>query len=373
MALVALSLGACQQKETFTVKGTINEAEGDLLCLYQMTLSATPIVVDSVRLDASGNFSFTGEAPAAPEFYLLNINNQFVNLSIDSTETVTVNATMPAMASNYSVEGSENCEKIRELSLMMMKLEREVRALDNAPGMTSEAKTDSLQTLVTAYKNTVLNDYIYMAPNKPYAYFALFQRLFGQYPMFDPTDRADLKAYGAVATSWDAYYPEAERTVNLRNITLKTMDDNRIIDARSQQTIDENKIIVSGVIDLQLPDGSGKLRSLTELKGQVVLLDFHTFTARESAERILLMRELYNKYHDRGLEIYQVAVGDEQHLWRQAVAALPWISVYDPMGESLPKYNVQSIPEFFLIDRDNQLQKRSSQMSNIEDEIKALL
>ena len=104
-----------------------------------------------------------------------------------------------------------------------------------------------------------------------------------------------------------------------------------------------------------------------------MLLDFHSFTARESAERILLLRELYNKYHTQGLEIYQVGVGDEQHLWRQAVDALPWVSVYDPTGESLPLYNVQSIPEFFLIDRNSQLQKRSTQMTNLEDEIKALL
>jgi alanine dehydrogenase len=58
---------------------------------------------------------------------------------------------------------------------------------------------------------------------------------------------------------------------------------------------------------------------------------------------------------------------------KQQTDALPWISVYDPSGESAQRYNVQSLPEFFLIDRSNALYKRSSQMDNLEAEIKTLL
>jgi hypothetical protein len=52
---------------------------------------------------------------------------------------------------------------------------------------------------------------------------------------------------------------------------------------------------------------------------------------------------------------------------------LPWISVRDAAGESAVKYNVTELPEFFLIDRNSKLQKRSSQMKDLETEIKALL
>jgi hypothetical protein len=37
------------------------------------------------------------------------------------------------------------------------------------------------------------------------------------------------------------------------------------------------------------------------------------------------------------------------------------------------RYNVRELPECFLIDRQNQLQKRGSQVKNLEEEIKALL
>jgi len=131
--------------------------------------------------------------------------------------------------------------------------------------------------------------------------------------------------------------------------------------------------VESGVVDLSLPDKNGKTRTLTELKGKVVLLDFHSFGLKDSAARILALRDLYNKYHAQGLEIYQVSFDGDKHFWRQSVDALPWISVYDSNGTSVVRYNVQEVPEFFLIDRQNQLQKRSVQIKDLEAEISKML
>lgn len=106
------------------------------------------------------------------------------------------------------------------------------------------------------------------------------------------------------------------------------------------------------------------------------MLDFHVFGTENSPKRILLLRELYNKYHAQGFEIYQVALDPDEHFWKQQTAALPWISVRDPQGldsQSLIVYNVQGLPEYFLIDRTNTLRKRSQQVRDIEAEIKALL
>jgi peroxiredoxin len=139
------------------------------------------------------------------------------------------------------------------------------------------------------------------------------------------------------------------------------------------QQLDPSTIVETGVLDLRLVDHRGSERTLTELKGKVILLDFHTFTLPDSPQRILLLRELYNKYHARGLEIYQVSLDADEHFWRQMTLQLPWVCVRDAEGASASMYNVQTVPEFFLIDRDNQLQKRSSQMKDVEAEINALL
>ena len=132
----------------------------------------------------------------------------------------------------------------------------------------------------------------------------------------------------------------------------------------------------SGVIDIALPDNKGQLRHLTDLKGKVVLLDFHLFSFDKSPERILLLRELYNKYHAQGLEIYQVSFDPDEHFWKQQTAALPWVSVYDRNGldsQTLVTYNIQGLPDYFLITRDNNLYKRAAQVQDLEAEIKSLL
>ena len=137
-----------------------------------------------------------------------------------------------------------------------------------------------------------------------------------------------------------------------------------------------SEIPTTGVIDLPLYDNKGQLRHLTDLKGKVVILDFHLFSLEDSPERILLLRELYNKYHAQGLEIYQVSLDADEHFWKQQTAALPWVSVRDPQGlnsQTLITYNIPGLPEYFLITRDNALYKRSSQVKDLEAEIKSLL
>ena len=195
--------------------------------------------------------------------------------------------------------------------------------------------------------------------------------------IFNPrSNKDDIKVFAAVATSWDTYHPNSERGANLHNIAIEGMKNVRITEANAAKRIDVSKISTTGLIDIALYDNKGQLRHLTDLKGKVVLLDFHLFGLENSPERILLLRELYNKYQAQGLEIYQVALDADEHFWKQQTAALPWICVRDPQGmdsETLITYNIQGLPEYFLITRDNSLYKRSGQVKDIEAEIKSLL
>ena len=150
------------------------------------------------------------------------------------------------------------------------------------------------------------------------------------------------------------------------------------IQAAGQQrvSIPADKVEETGLIDIKLPDNKGKMQSLTSLKGQVVLLDFHLFAADDSPARILLLRDLYNKYHAQGLQIYQVSIDPDEHFWKQQTAALPWISVREARGlqsQVLGIYNVQALPEFFLIDRGNNIVGRSESIPDVEQAIKNLL
>ena len=377
LLMAVMAIAACQRGRTFTVEGTIEGANDSTLYLYNRTLAGI-VLVDSARLSADGHFRFSQPAPTTgPELYVLRVNNQWLNVAIDSTETVGIKASMPGMAQNYSVSGSENCEKIRQLAQAHSRLQQRVFEVEQNASLMGQTMVDSLTAILRQYKDSVMMNYIFQEPQSAYAYFALSQTLSHLYwptsTVFEMQDSLDGRAYRAVATCWKEYYPHSERAQQLYNMVERDINNERIAAARRQRLQQEERVILSDIIDLQLPDLQGRLQRLSELRGKVVLLDFHVFATPESGARILKLRELYDRYHARGLEIYQVSIDSDVHLWKQAVEALPWIAVYDPEGESCVSYNVQVLPEFFLIDRNNALQKRSSQIDDLEKEIERLL
>lgn len=374
--VAALTLTSCNNKK-FHVNGTISDAKDSVLYFENMSLNG-PVVVDSVKLAEDGSFSFDGKASEAPEFYRLRIAGQIINVAIDSTETVKFKASYPTMTSQYEVEGSEENNKVKELSLLQLGLQAQVNAIAQNPQLGVKEVQDSVIKVLTAYKNNIKRNYIFKEPMKAYSYFALFQTFtLGnmQSLIFNPrSNKDDIKVFAAVATSWDTFYPGAERGKNLHNIAIEGMKDIRIVQAEQNQKIDASKVKTSGIIDIALADNKGQVRRLSDLAGKVVLLDFHAFGTKQSTQRIMMMRELYNKYHAAGFEIYQVAVDPDEHFWKTQTAALPWISVRaDENSQALTLYNVQSIPTFFLITKENVLYKRDVQIKNLDAEIKALL
>ena len=379
--VAALAFTSCNNKK-FHINGNITEAKDSMLYLENISLNG-PVKIDSVKLGEDGAFVFDENAmdSITPEFYRLRIANQSINLSIDSTETVTVKAAYPQMSYKYEVDGSENCSKIKELSLKQMNLQNNINGIVKNPNIGVDSANVIVARMLEAYKQDIKTNYIFKAPMKAYSYYALFQTVqLGNMNslIFNPRNsKEDVKVFAAVATSWDTYYPGAERGKNLHNIAIQGMKDIRIMENQvAEQKIDASKVSVNGCIELALQDNKGITRRLSDLKGKVVLLDFHLFASSESTKRIMMLRELYNKYHAAGLEIYQVSVDPDEHFWKTSTAALPWICVRDEngiQGQSLQLYNVQSIPTFFLIDRSNTLQARDAQIKDIDAAIKNLL
>ena len=375
--LAAMAVASCGGKK-FRVEGNIRQAADSVLYFENVSLDG-PVAVDSVRLSADGAFSFSGDAPAAPEFYRLRIAGQIINLSVDSTENIRVAADYPTMSTDYTVEGSEDCATIKELALQQIDLQSAIDRIAKNPALGYDAVMDSMAKVVETYKNHVKRNYIYRQPMKASSYFALFQTL-GNRLIFNPREsKEDIKAFAAVATSWDTFHPNSLRGENLHNIAIEGMKNVRIIQnkiAQSQRGIDPSKVNTTNIIEVALRDNHGTMRRLTDMKGRVVLLDFHVFGADGSTQRIMQLREIYNKYHSRGLEIFQVSLDPDEHFWKTQTAALPWICVHDDDAMNsglLVQYNIRRLPTFFLVDRNNVLFKRDSQIKDIDAAIQSLL
>lgn len=102
--------------------------------------------------------------------------------------------------------------------------------------------------------------------------------------------------------------------------------------------------------DFTLNDREGNPVPLESLRGQYVLLDFWASWCHPCRESMPHLKELYARYHEKGLEILGISTDSKSEDWLQAVRedATPWIHVLDSgVAEA---YGVHSIPTFFLID-----------------------
>lgn len=369
-----LSAVSCTQSPKATIEGTITEAEGKTLYLDYMGIAQTT-VSDSVKLERDGEFNFRVPQPECFDFYRLRVDNKIIYLSVDSTETLRITGTLPTLDVAYQVEGSEDNEMLKQLVLKQGELQHSVQQLLRQGPTEFRTTQARIDTLLQQYKGEVRMEYIYPDPGKPYAYFALFQRL-GNSLIFDPvTNRDDIRCFAAVATNLDLFYPEAERTKNLKNIAVKGIKN-----TRKPQPVDysvlEGKIVETSIIDICLPDIDGAERRLTDLKGKVVMLDFTAYGHENSSARVMVQRELYNKYAAQGFEIYQVSVDPNEHFWKTAADNIPWICVRDeeaPYCQAANLYGVRELPTYFLINRAGELVMRDDAVQDIEAEIQRLL
>lgn len=380
MALALMALSACNNQTAtpqggFRIEGEVSGAEGKTLVFEHSGLQGI-IPLDSIKLGTDGKFSFTWVRPEAPEFYRLRLDRDVINLAVDSTETIQVKAAASQFATAYQVEGSEDSQKIKELTLKQMEMQNRVNALADAvqnDRMPAGVYQDSLMSVVNRYKEELKNNYIFEAPNRPYAYFALFQQV-GQYTLFDPlASREDMRVFAAVATSLHAAYPNAARSQNLYNIVIKGMQNDRRAQGQDIELPSE-AVMESGLIDITLRDLHGDAHKLSELIGKVVLLDFTVYQSDFSAEHNYMLRDIYDKYHDRGFEIYQVSLDANEHFWKLTADNLPWICVRDEQGTNsvnVSSYNVQSVPTVYLINRAGEL--HASQETTLDAAVKSLL
>lgn len=377
IALAALALSACNSEPKFRVEGEVSGADGKMLYLEAAALEGI-VPLDSVKLKGDGSFSFRQTRPETPEFYRLRVEDKIVNLAVDSTETIGVKASYADFATSYAVEGSANSTKIKELTLMQAQLQAKVNALIKkmqAHQIAADVFDEELATLMKDYKDEVKAKYIFAAPGETAAYFALFQKL-NNYLIFDPlNNKDDIKCFAAVATSLNNLYPHADRSKNLYNIVIKGMKNTR---TPQQKVLEIPKEVVSetGIIDISLRDMKGNTHKLSELKGKVVLLDFTIYQSAASAPHNFLLNDLYTKYKDQGLVIYQISLDADEHFWKTTADNLPWICVRDASGiysSVAAMYNVQAVPSLFLINRNSELSARGETIKDLDAAVKALL
>lgn len=346
-SLLVVTLVACQHSPQFSVSGTIAGAEGKTLYLEHTALTLTT-PMDSCVLDEKGEFSLSAPSPQYPDFYRLRVATRSLPLAVDSIEEIVVSTSLDSLPYTMSILGSDNSLAIAQLR--------------------ATARTSTREQLRQQAQLTIVQN-----PRSLAAYYALFMKQGGEY-IWNILDPADRRMYQAVATSFNTWMPKYERTKALYTQVTDILqaERNATQQAAIRQLIDNAE---SAFLDITLQDDNNITQSLSDLRGKVIVLDFSAIEMEQSKGYIFELRELYNRYQSRGMAIYSVSLDRNKLLWEDGVANLPWTNVYagEQAIEVLTRYNVQSLPTLFLLDRKGNVQGRYTNFEQLDADIRKYL
>ncbi len=359
--LVIAAMTSC--KETgVEFSGVIDNAAGKTISLSQIDLNKT-FVVDSVKINDDGTFTLNVPRSNEPTFFMAQLNdgkNQITFITDSTTEHIRITANL--RASNWQksikVEGSEETVQLNDLITRVDQLQTEFVAVASNPQMTQEERriaSEKFMNSINKHKAYV-HKFIFENPRSFVSYFALFQTIFDM-PIFDMMTRDDLILYNTVATSLRIVYPNNARVSDLCNRVLLVR--HAIAQQKRTDEIMKEANEVNSP-DIALPDKDGKIHKLSDLKGKIVILQFWASQSEDSRKLNNQLAKLYEKYHSKGLEIFQISVDTSKLLWESALEAdnMPWYNMCDFMGgnsTAVRIYNITAVPSNYIVGRDGSL------------------
>lgn len=340
---VAALVASCSGNRGWSVDGTIKGADGEKVALEAFN-NGIWYVVDSLTTRSDGKFSYKSEMPApTPEIYRLSLPTASgsIYFPVDSCDRIHIEADASHFATGYTVSGTLMAEGICRVDSVVASV---VAAKGTAAAASDSALTRELVRHIIADTTGIV------------AYYTVGKTIDGK-PLFDPEDSFGNRVYGAAAQVLSLYRPADPRTQMLRS---RFFDGRRAL-GYGQQTVVE--VPETGVIDITRYDNEGKSHSLAELasQGKVILLSFTAYGTETSLPYNVTLNEIYEKYHNQGLEIYQIAFDEDELQWKNVAVNLPWITVWNAPTDgsaALVNYNVGAVPMTFIIDRRGSIAER---------------
>ena len=102
------------------------------------------------------------------------------------------------------------------------------------------------------------------------------------------------------------------------------------------------------------------LLSVNDFRGKYLVLSFEKSGCGPCNEDYPLLKEIYKNYKKRDVEIFSIAFEDNKSDWISIADeyGIDWIQAIDTYGFASPilaKYNVNALPDYFLLDKDGKI------------------
>lgn len=175
--------------------------------------------------------------------------------------------------------------------------------------------------------------------------------------------------------------PNPDAFVHFARRYLKEFpQDNPQVAQQLQQQISaiESLLIGAEAPEISLPTPEGDTLSLSDLRGEVVLIDFWASWCGPCRRENPNVVRMYERLHERGFEILGVSLDRNRDAWVKAIAAdgLEWHHVSDLQywsSAAARAYDVHSIPHTVLLDREGHIVAKGLRGQALEKKVEALL
>ncbi|MBP3303712.1 MAG: AhpC/TSA family protein [Muribaculaceae bacterium] len=347
----AAVLAGCNSRPAnqFDLKGSIDGADGQTI--YLVYMCGDSLTTDSTVI-SDGAFAFTGtvDKPVNGTFYIGDIRNweskTRAGIYLEPAE-MTVSGLTSEDFSNAKIAGSKTQGEVDEYNALLSPLRDEmaqtrsaIKNADEASRPALEARNDSLSKAC----ETMTIDFINSHPASYHSADLLVMS-------------AGRMSYQDLKATYDALTPEVQTAAK------EVADEIAVLEA-----IQPGK----PAPDLIGENPDGKEIKLSDLKGNVVLIDFWATWCGPCRAALPHVREVYNKYHDKGFEVFCVADNDsDPDKWKEAIEEegigdyyniLRGLKVnytpdgqfagFDDSGDQSKKYAVHFLPTKYLIAAD---------------------
>lgn len=350
LAAIAFAVMSCggpeQAADVAKVDGVIEGAPASEVVIGKLDVNQL-VILDTLTTDQDGKFQYELEVKKGnPEFvYVYYEGAKVASLLLEADDEVAVNVPVEGVP---SVDGSEESAKLMQVEFehaAMSAIFADYAAqLENA----SQSQYDKVVRQMTDnYREYNKKSIKYVMENShSLTAIPVLYRTLGDLPLFAMSTDAVL--FSSIADSLATVYPESKFVKSLRADADARMAELDLI--RRIEMAEE-----VGYLDIALPGLDGSIRKLSEVDSKVVLLYFWTSSrANQNNFNIDVLKKLYNDYHKKGFDIYQVSLDVDKVHWATTVMGqnLPWTNVCDIRGaasEYVTLYNLQALPAAFVI------------------------
>jgi peroxiredoxin len=361
-------LVACQKTEpSFTLQGSIPEAE-QVIVSKVTPENLEPI--DTIFL-ADGRFFWDYPSTGGEIFIIEPLGGQPIPILPQPGENISFEANPSDPYNRYTLTGSPESERAQKLMRWSSISRETLDTLDANVAAAVETEEefeirkkvlDSIFTVVVQNHRDSLLQFIAQDTTSLANIMAFSQRL-GNIQLL--TVQEDFDWYLKADRGLQARYPGNIHAqafhARIERIQQQLLQTRGLMEAREKTAPGQF------APNIALPDTSGQLTSLSQLLGQVVLIDFWAAWCQPCRRQNPLLVKLYDQFHGQGFEIFSVSLDgtpqqpDPAGAWKKALTqdGLKWRwHVSDLKGgasQAAMDYGVTSIPYNVLIDRQGRI------------------